>query len=43
MTVTLFIPCFVAALYPRAGISRVEIIERLGHTVVCPESIACGG
>jgi L-lactate dehydrogenase complex protein LldE len=43
MTVTLFIPCFVDALYPRAGISMVEILERLGHTVVCQEEIACCG
>jgi L-lactate dehydrogenase complex protein LldE len=43
MTVTLFIPCFVDALFPRAGISMVEILERLGHTVVCPEDIACCG
>ena len=35
MTVTLFIPCFMDALYPRAGISMVEILERLGHNVVC--------
>jgi len=31
------------ALFPRAGISMVEILERLGHTVVCPEKIACCG
>lgn len=43
MTVTLFIPCFMDALYPRAGISMVEVIERLGHRVVCPEEIACCG
>jgi L-lactate dehydrogenase complex protein LldE len=43
MTVTLFIPCFVDALYPRAGISMVEILERLGHKVACPEDIACCG
>ena len=43
MTVTLFIPCFVDALYPRVGISMVEILERLGHPVVCPEEIACCG
>lgn len=43
MTVTLFIPCFVDALYPRAGISMVEILERLGHKVLCPEKIACCG
>ena len=43
MTVTLFIPCFIDAVYPRVGISMVEILERLGHTVVCPEEIACCG
>ena len=43
MTVTLFIPCFMDALFPRAGISMVEILERLGHTVVCPEKVACCG
>ena len=43
MTITLFIPCFMDALYPRAGISMVEILERLGHTVVCPEEMACCG
>ena len=43
MTITLFIPCFVDALFPRAGISVVQILERLGHKVVCPEEIACCG
>ncbi len=43
MTITLFIPCFIDALFPRAGISMVEILERLGHSVVCPEAIACCG
>src|SRR5271166_1902627 len=43
MIITLFIPCFVDALFPRAGISMVEILERLGHAVVCPEEIACCG
>src|SRR5674476_642647 len=43
MTITLFIPCFVDALFPRAGISMVQILERLGHTVVCPPEISCCG
>jgi L-lactate dehydrogenase complex protein LldE len=43
MTVTLFIPCFVDALFPRTGISMVQILERLGHKVVCPEEIVCCG
>ena len=43
MTITLFIPCFVDALFPQAGISMVHILERLGHRVVCPEEVACCG
>jgi L-lactate dehydrogenase complex protein LldE len=43
MTVTLFIPCFVDALFPRAGISMVQILERLGHQVVCPVAVVCCG
>ena len=43
MTVTLLVPCFMDALFPRAGISMVQIFERLGHRVVCPEEIACCG
>jgi len=31
MTVTLFIPCFVDLMYPRVGISIVQILEKLGH------------
>lgn len=43
MNITLFIPCFVDLFHPRAGISAVKILERLGHQVVCPEKIACCG
>ncbi len=43
MKVTLFIPCFVDAMYPQVGISMVQILERLGHTVDCPEALACCG
>ena len=43
MTITLFIPCFVDALFPRAGISMVQIFEGLGHKVLCPEKISCCG
>jgi L-lactate dehydrogenase complex protein LldE len=43
MTVTLFIPCFVDALFPRAGISMVQILEGLGHRVVSPAEISCCG
>ncbi|HYG33525.1 MAG TPA: (Fe-S)-binding protein [Clostridia bacterium] len=43
MKVTLFIPCFVDLMYPQVGISMVQILERLGHQVDCPEEIACCG
>jgi L-lactate dehydrogenase complex protein LldE len=43
MTVTLFIPCFVDAFFPKAGISMAQILERLGHKVLCPGEIACCG
>ncbi len=43
MTVTLFIPCFVDLMFPNVGISMVQILERLGHRVECPEEIACCG
>lgn len=43
MKISLFIPCFIDQLYPRVGISVVEILERLGHQVVFHESITCCG
>src|SRR5262245_7564637 len=43
MKVTLFIPCFVDAMYPRVGVSMVQILEGLGHTVECPSELACCG
>jgi L-lactate dehydrogenase complex protein LldE len=43
MKVTLFVPCFVDLMFPKVGISMVQILERLGHTVECPEEIACCG
>ena len=43
MTVTLFIPCFVDLMYPKVGISIVEILERLGHRIDYPEDLTCCG
>src|SRR5690349_9600354 len=43
MRVTLFIPCFVDLMYPSVAISMVNILERLGHSVECPEELACCG
>ena len=43
MTVTLFIPCFVDLMFPRVGISIVQLLEGLGHTIDYPEELACCG
>ena len=43
MKVTLFIPCFVDMCYPQVGISVVQVLERLGHTIEFPEEISCCG
>ena len=43
MKVTLFIPCFIDLFYPQVGVAMVRILEKLGHTVVCPEGPACCG
>jgi L-lactate dehydrogenase complex protein LldE len=43
LKITLFIPCFVDLMFPQVGKSMVNILERLGHTVECPESISCCG
>ncbi len=43
MKVTLFIPCFIDACYPKVAISMVQILERLGHTIDYPEEITCCG
>ncbi len=43
MRISLFIPCYVDTFYPRVGISVVEVLERLGHTVEYPQSLTCCG
>ena len=43
MKVTLFIPCFIDACFPKAGASAVESLERLGHTVEYPRELTCCG
>src|SRR5215470_10525154 len=30
-------------MFPKVGISIVQILERLGHTIGCPEDLACCG
>ena len=43
MKVTLFIPCFIDACFPKAGASAVEILERLGHSIDYPQELTCCG
>jgi L-lactate dehydrogenase complex protein LldE len=43
MRVTLFIPCFIDALYPAVGVAMVKVLERLGHEIVYPEAQTCCG
>jgi L-lactate dehydrogenase complex protein LldE len=43
MRIALFIPCFIDQLFPRVGISVVDVLERLGHQVEFHESITCCG
>jgi len=43
LKVTLFIPCFVDLMFPKVGISIVQILERLGHTIEYPQDLACCG
>ena len=43
MRVSLFIPCFIDQLFPRAAISMVRVLERLGHTVEYDDRQTCCG
>jgi L-lactate dehydrogenase complex protein LldE len=43
MKITLFIPCFVDTFYPQVGISMVQVLERLGHTLEVPADLTCCG
>ena len=43
MNITLFIPCFIDACFPKAGVGAVEILESLGHTVEYPRELTCCG
>jgi L-lactate dehydrogenase complex protein LldE len=41
--IALFVTCVVDTLFPQAGRATVELLERLGHTVVfSPEQTCCG-
>ncbi len=43
MTVGLFIPCYVDQFYPNAAIATMELLEKLGVTVVYPIDQTCCG
>ncbi len=43
MRVTLFVPCYIDACYPRVAMAVVHILERLGHDVLFDERITCCG
>ena len=43
MQVSLFITCYNDTLFPEAGIAVVQVLERLGHTVVFPAGQTCCG
>ncbi len=43
MRVALFATCLADAMFPRAAIATVELLERLGHEVVFPAGQTCCG
>ena len=43
MRIALFATCLADALFPRAAIATVELLERLGHEVVFPPGQTCCG
>ena len=43
MTVGLFIPCYIDQFYPGAAIATLQLLEKLGVTVVYPTKQTCCG
>ena len=43
MRIALFATCLADAMFPRAAISTVRLLERLGHEVVFPDGQTCCG
>ena len=43
MTVGLFIPCYVDQFYPQVAIATLQLLEKLGQTVVFPKGQTCCG
>src|SRR5215207_1886135 len=43
MRIALFITCLTDAMFPKAGIATVTLLERLGHQVNFPQEQTCCG
>ena len=43
MKVGLFVPCYVDALYPEAGIATYKLLKHFGIDVSYPEKQTCCG
>lgn len=43
MKITLFVPCYVDAMFPKAAWSVVRVLEKLGHQIEVPKQITCCG
>src|SRR5690349_20072252 len=43
MRIGLFVPCYIDAFFPEAGIATLELLERFGHEVVYPRDQTCCG
>jgi len=43
MTVGLFIPCYIDQFYPGAAIATLQLLEKLGVTVIYPSKQTCCG
>ena len=43
MKITLFVPCYVDAMFPKAAWSVVRVLEKLGHQIEVPQAITCCG
>jgi L-lactate dehydrogenase complex protein LldE len=43
LKIGLFIPCYVDQLYPQVGVATLELLEKLGCTVIFPLNQTCCG
>jgi L-lactate dehydrogenase complex protein LldE len=43
MKVAIFIPCYIDQFYPQVGIATLELLEKYGVSVSCPENQTCCG